>query len=191
MTDINELKQMLEVVDENGEFLRLEERKKIHELGLLHKETHLWFVTPDRGIIFQHRAKDKDTFPDLLDATVGGHVEPGDSYLETAIKECEEEAGVRLTEKDIKYITTLHVNHFDDVTKMTNNVLRAQYVYLFTGIISDLKIEDGKSQGFVSVPYELVMDMPESEKKKFIPSYYEEDYRNVFKLAIEKLGLNN
>jgi len=75
---MNELKQILEIVNENDEVIGLENRTKIHTEGLLHREIHVWFITPNGEIVFQHRAKDKDTYPDKLDATVGGHVEPND-----------------------------------------------------------------------------------------------------------------
>ena len=70
----------LNIVNEEGEIVGVETREDIHNQGLLHRECHVWFYTPAGEIIFQHRAKDKDTYPDLLDATVGGHVEIGSDY---------------------------------------------------------------------------------------------------------------
>lgn len=83
--------EMLNVVDENSNILKAEDRKVIHLQGLLHQEIHVYYFTKDGQLVFQHRAKDKDTFPDLLDATVGGHVEMGDSMEQTAVKEAAEE----------------------------------------------------------------------------------------------------
>ena len=59
----------------------------MHKKGLLHPEIHVWFYTPDKEIIFQHRAKNKDTYPDLLDATVGGHVDIGEYVDKAALRE--------------------------------------------------------------------------------------------------------
>lgn len=84
------MENILDIVDENDQIIGQATRDKIHRQGLLHREIHVYFITPQQEIIFQHRAKDKETFPDLLDATVGGHVEIGDSYELTAIKETEE-----------------------------------------------------------------------------------------------------
>ena len=74
---MNNQLELLEIINEHDEVIGLETRGKIHQDGLLHREIHVWFITPNGEIIFQHRAKDKDTYPDKLDATVGGHVEPG------------------------------------------------------------------------------------------------------------------
>lgn len=108
-----EIKEMLEVVDENDNVIGFETRAKIHREGLLHREIHVWFLTPEGEIVFQHRAKDKDTYPDKLDATVGGHVESNMSYEDTAIKECKEETG----NKFISLILNENMLNFFDKAK--------------------------------------------------------------------------
>jgi len=180
---------MLEVCDEEGKTLYLEDRKIIHQKGLLHREVHVWFFTPEREIIFQHRAKYKDTYPDLLDATVGGHVEPGDSLDQTAVKECAEETGLELGISDLIFVKNLRVTGLDKSTGMTNNVIRAQYVYLFSRDISELKLEEGKSQGFVKIPFDKLKNLSVEEKLKFIPHYYGSDYLQMFNEAVLKLGI--
>ena len=77
----------LNIIDEDGKIIGEETRENIHNRGLLHREIHVWFYTAKDEIIFQHREKDKDTYPDLLDATVGGHVEIGSDYENTALQE--------------------------------------------------------------------------------------------------------
>jgi isopentenyldiphosphate isomerase len=113
--------KLLNIVDENDNVIGEEERKVIHEKGLLHREVHVWFVTPDNQIIFQHRAKNKDTFPNLLDISVGGHVEIGDSYIETVIKEVDEETGVKIKQSDLIFIDKIRRDSKDEITKMSNN----------------------------------------------------------------------
>ena len=75
----------LNIIDEQENIIGEETRENIHNQGLLHREVHVWFYTPKGEIIFQHREKDKDTYPDLLDATVGGHVEISLDYENTAL----------------------------------------------------------------------------------------------------------
>ena len=99
--------EFLNIVSEDDEIIVPGTRERIHKEGLLHQEVHIYFVTPKKEIIFQHRAKDKDTFPDLLDATVGGHVEIGDSYEQTAIKEAEEETGIKINPLDLVFINKI------------------------------------------------------------------------------------
>jgi isopentenyldiphosphate isomerase len=129
-------------------------------------------VTPDGKIIFQHRAKDKDTYPDLLDATVGGHVEPGESYLDAAVKETMEETGFKLNPADLHELKKLRTRSEDKVTGMINNTFRMQYLYIFRGKISDLHIEKGKAVGFEAYSIEELQKMNDADKSKFIPVNY-------------------
>lgn len=176
---------LLSVVDEKGNAIGQETRENIHAKGLLHKEIHVWFYTPKGEIIFQHRGKNKDTFPNLLDATVGGHVEIGEDYKDTAIKEMEEETGVKAKPKNLQLVEYVRKKAYDPVTKMTNNVIRAIYAYKYSGKLSDLTVEPGKAQGFKAWPIKrLVEGLEESERKAFISAMLEKEYLELY----QKIG---
>jgi len=181
--------EMLEVVNNNDVVIGLESRKTIHEKGLLHREIHIWFMTPNREIIFQHRAKDKDTYPDLLDATVGGHVEPGMSYEDTAIKEGEEETGVKINLSKLKLTKKLFKKSFDQVTGRTNNTIRSQYVYLFEGNAGDLRVEEGKAIGFEVWKIDSLRTLGEEDKKRFIAFIFSDEFLDLFEEGQKLLGL--
>jgi len=184
---MNELKQILEIVNENDEVIGLENRTKIHTEGLLHREIHVFFLTPKGEIIFQHRAKDKDTYPDKLDATVGGHVDPKMNYEDTAVKECKEETGVDIDTSKLLFLTKMRKKSFDQVTGMTNNTFRSQYAYLYEGSIDDLQIEDGKATGFETRKIDDLFHLSEEEKSKFIQVLIGEDMLKLFNMAKETL----
>ena len=184
---MNELKQMLEVVDENDNIIGLETREKVHKDGLLHREIHVFFLTPQGEIIFQHRAKDKDAYPDKLDATVGGHVDPNMTYEETAIKECKEETGVDIDISKLLFLTKMRKKSFDQVTGMTNNTFRSQYAYFYEDSIDDLQIEDGKATGFETRKIDDLSHLSEEEKGKFTQVLIGEDMIKLFKIEKEKL----
>lgn len=117
-------KDKLNIVDKNDNIIGTESREVIHSKGLLHREVHVHFVTHKNEIIFQHRAKDKDTFPDLLDATVGGHVEIGDNYSESAIKESLEETGVEVRISDLIPLDKVHNKSEDKATGKINHAFQ-------------------------------------------------------------------
>ncbi|MFH1315833.1 MAG: NUDIX domain-containing protein [Candidatus Uhrbacteria bacterium] len=174
-------KDKLEVVDQDGNVLRIEERGKIHKEGLLHRETHVWLYTPDGNLIFQRRAKNVDTFPELLDATVGGHVEVGDDYMETAIKEAKEEAGIDLRPEDLHFIKYITITTHDPVTGNCNNSIKAHYAFCYQGDISDLKVEEGKAYGFEAWSIDQILNPPESIKPQFIRGYFDQVYQDIFR----------
>jgi 8-oxo-dGTP pyrophosphatase MutT (NUDIX family) len=182
--------EMLEIVDESGKVIGLEDRKIIHEKGLLHKEVHVIFVTPQKEIIFQHREKDKASWPDSLDATAGGHVDPGEDILSAATREASEETGLHISSADLVDVGIIRSNIYEPHTGVTNNVLRTCYGYLFIGKLEDLKIEAGKIIGFVKYRYEDLKSLSEAEKQKFIPERLEKSYMDMYQKIFTHLNIN-
>jgi len=170
----------LNVVDESGKIIGEETREHIHNQGLLHREIHVWFYTPKGEIIFQHREKDKDTYPDLLDATVGGHVEMGSDYENTALQELAEETGVKIEKNNLAFIQMIRSKTFDITTNKTNNVIRAIYAYRYEGRVEDLKVEKGKAVGFESWLLEKLFNISDEDKKRFISSIFEKQNLEIF-----------
>ncbi len=165
-------KEKLNIVDENDNVIGVEERNVIHEKGLLHREIHVYFVTPKNEIIFQHRAKSKDTFPDLLDGTVGGHVEIGDSYEKTAVKETLEETGLIISENNLISIDKVCDKSRDEVSGKINYAFKKEFVYIYEGRIEDLKIEKGKSFGFEVWTIKNLKNIEKKDVLRFVPYIY-------------------
>lgn len=176
MTDKNKLN----VIDEKGNITGIATRESIHANGLLHKEIHVWFYTPNGGIIFQHRAKNTDTYPDLLDATVGGHVEIGSDFDTTALREIEEETGIQAIKENLEFIHMVRSNTHDAITGKTNNVLRAVYAYRFDGAIEKLKIEKRNGLGFELWTLDTILHISFSHKKRFIPAMFDKEMLDIF-----------
>lgn len=170
----------LNIVDTGGNIIGEASREEIHKQGLLHREVHVWFYTPNGEIIFQHRAKGKETYPNLLDATSGGHVEIGDDFETTAVKEVVEETGVQVNKSDLHFICDQHTNSYDKVTKKRNNALRRVFAYLFTGKIDELKVEDSAGAGFEAWPIKKLSSLSDTEKERFIPTMYSKTELDIF-----------
>ncbi|MFW5887969.1 MAG: NUDIX hydrolase [Bacteriovoracia bacterium] len=186
MAEIKE--ELLEVVNEDDEIVGLETRKKVHENGLLHREIHIWFLTPNGEIVFQHRAKDKDTYPDKLDATVGGHVDPEMSYEDTAVKECKEETGVDIDPQKLVLLTKMRKKTFDEDTGLTNNTIRTLYAYLYEGDVNDLEVEEGKATGFEAWSIDKLTELNDKDKTRFIPTILTDEFLYYNEARIQLLG---
>lgn len=180
--------EKLNILDEQGNIIGEEYRDVIHQKGLLHGEIHVWCLTPDNKLIFQHRAKDKDTYPNLLDATAGGHVDLGETYDESAIKELREETGINAVIDDLVFLRTEIKNNHDEGTGMTNYARRNIYLYKPKVTIDNLTIESGKAIGFVSFPLAKLFELSEQEASRFIPTLLDESGLSLFK-DIEKINI--
>jgi isopentenyldiphosphate isomerase len=184
---MNKQQEMLEIVDENDQVIGQETRTKIHKEGLLHREIHVFFVTPKKEVIFQHRSKNKETFPDKLASMVGGHVELKSTYEETAIKETEEETGIVLSNKDLVFLTKIRNKIIDEFTNLINYAIVYEYGYLYKGAIENLKIEEGDSYGFEAFTINKLENLSEEEKARFIPAVVSKERMEIYKKAISLL----
>ncbi len=177
---------VLDIVDKNGKIIGQAPRLEVHQKGLLHREVHVWLYTPQGELIWQVRSPTKETFPGKLDASIGGHVDPGMDYLDSAIKEAEEEAGLKIKPKDLKHVTDIQISAFDPSTELTNNTIRRIYVLRYGGRVEDLKIEEGEATGFEAWPVAKLEKLSASEKGRFIPSLLNSECLTVYH-RIEKL----
>ncbi len=84
---------------------RVKPRGAVHRDGDWHRSVHVWVAGRDeRGapwLMFQRRSPRKDTWPNFLDATVGGHYRAGEALADT-LREVEEEIGVAVTIADLR-----------------------------------------------------------------------------------------
>ena len=105
------------------------------------------------------------------------------SYEETAIKECKEETGIDVDLSKLLFLTKMKRKSFDEITRKTNNTIRAQYAYLYEGGINDLKVEAGKAKGFELWKISDLSNLSESDKYKFIGLILSEDMLKLFDKA--------
>ncbi len=180
-------KNKFEVVNENDEVIDLEEKETIRKKGLLLRVALVWFFTPKGEIIFQHRSPNKDIHPDKLDGTVGGKVEPGHSYEETAIAETAEETGVIVKKEELIYLSKVRRSVFDEERRINDNNFTTHFAYCYKGDVKNLKIEEGKSLGFEVWAIDEFLSLSEEKKKIFIKDLVEEPSLTDIFRKIKKL----
>jgi isopentenyldiphosphate isomerase len=93
--------EKVDVLDERGEKTgQVAWKSEAHQLGLWHRCFHCWIVAPETPpggpyLFVQRRAAGKDTWPNRLDVTIGGHLGAGEETLD-GLREVEEELGLRV-----------------------------------------------------------------------------------------------
>ncbi|MGO9566400.1 MAG: NUDIX hydrolase [Desulfomonilaceae bacterium] len=92
---------ILEIVDSHDKVIGTGTRGEIHRLGLCHRAVHMFVFNPAGQIYVQRRSRSKDRHPGKLDSSAAGHVDPGETYEETAIRELREELGIQAKVKEI------------------------------------------------------------------------------------------
>jgi isopentenyl-diphosphate delta-isomerase len=179
----------LNLLNEKGEIIGEEFRSVIHQKGLLHGEVHVWLITPENEVIYQKRAADQETYPGLLDATAGGHIDLGESAEVSAYRELEEETGVVVEKGDLVFIDTkIGKPGYDEVTGLTNYAIKYTYAYLYDGSIENLVAAEG--DGFEKFSLDQLKNLSDKDKKRFIQRLISPEWIELFELAIKKLHEN-
>jgi isopentenyldiphosphate isomerase len=87
-------KELLEVVDKDGNVIGLGERSELHHNpSLIHRVVHVLIFNKEGDLLLQKRSCKKDIEPGKWDTSVGGHINPGESDREAAEREMKEELG--------------------------------------------------------------------------------------------------
>ncbi len=108
----------LATVDENGNIQNESVQRSVaHRDGVRHAASHVYIYKKINGcfwFLLQRRSKCKDSFPNCLDITSGGHVEKGSDFVSTALKELHEELGIIIAANELTPLFS-QINEYEAV----------------------------------------------------------------------------
>ncbi len=90
--------EYLTVVDENDQPVNTLPRDKIHARGLRHRAVHILVFNQQQQLFLQKRSMLKDLNKGLWDSSAAGHVDSGEHYDISAIRETREELGIDIAD---------------------------------------------------------------------------------------------
>lgn len=107
-------------------------KSEAHKNGWFHATVHVWLYTSTEKIVLQKRAMTKKVFPGLWDISVAGHVGAGEAIVPAALREVEEEIGLKLQPQElIKIGTRIHqVTH-------ANGIQDNEFHHVFIGELKE------------------------------------------------------
>lgn len=119
--------EWIDIVDEQGKSTgKIILKKEAHRLGILHSSVHIWIMDEENRILLQKRHPEKDTFPNLWDISVAGHIGAGESPIETAVREVAEELGLQILAEEYKKIGT-----FRQCIHHTNAIIDDEFHHIY------------------------------------------------------------
>lgn len=96
--------EAFEVLDPDGRPTgTIAPRDQVHAEGLWHAAVHVWVLTSEGAVVVQRRSVRKDLAGGLIDVSVGGHLRPGETWLQ-GLREAEEELGLVLGPADVEHL---------------------------------------------------------------------------------------
>ena len=89
--------EIFDIVNERDEVIGRKPRSEVHARGLLHRAVHVLVFNARGEFFLQKRSMNKDRQPGVWDSSCSGHVDSGEDYDQTAVRELREEIGLSLS----------------------------------------------------------------------------------------------
>lgn len=135
--------EIVAIVDENNTVVGSASRKEMRAKALPHRATYVLVFNSHGHLYVQKRTLTKDVFPGYYDPAAGGVVLAGEEYEQGAVREVEEEMGIRGVP-----LTPLFRFYHQDTH---NRVWGAVFSCVYDGEIV-LQEEEVESGAFMAVP---------------------------------------
>lgn len=167
--------EYIDIFDENNNPTGIvKEKKQAHEDGDFHITAHIWIINNKKELLLQKRSSSKKTHPNCWDISGAGHIKAGETVIEGAIRELNEELGVKTKESDLKFIS---------IVKSTKNPKNHefQYVYLLecNNKIEEYIFEDNEVSEVKYVYFEDLEKMVANKVEGLL--LHDEEYKKLFK----------
>lgn len=161
------MSELLDIVDERDVVIGQAERDVAHAEGLRIRLIYVWFYTPEGRVILQRRGATKKSYPNRLVSTVSGHVAAGDSYLEAAVRETEEETGVTVDAQALRHFATV-LRRAEQPGYITDG-FRSIFLHEFRGGIDNLTVEAEEGAGFELWECDVLLEALVQHPDNFVP----------------------
>jgi isopentenyldiphosphate isomerase len=163
--------ELVQLCDRKGNPTGSMSRKKAHRNGFLHWQVRVLIFNKKGEVFIQQRAPTKDVDPLLWEGSVSGHVGPGEDLVKAAIRETEEEAGLKIS--NLKLIGETIVTEHTEKNYM--------YIYMVKNITAPTKIDEKEVlQGNWEDPKFISKDIKKNPQK------YTPSFRKAWKMTSSK-----
>jgi|SRR5687768_14574077 len=151
------MKEYLEIFDaqnqpQNQQFLR----RQVHEAGHWHRTAQVYVLNQENELLCNLRHPSKDLFPQLWDVSIGGHLEPGESYETCALRELGEELGIIPEPEKLTYLATVKVDGADKIARLIDREHVGVFLYQTGLSLSEINFQREEITELRYLPLEIV-----------------------------------
>ena len=169
--------EYLDIYDKEGNLLGTKSPKKeAHDKGLWHASVHVWVLNSKGELLIQKRSPLMDNHPNEWDISAAGHVSSGEDYITSAMRETEEEIGLKIKPED--FIQIGLVKTMSKREGYINNEINPIYVVKMDLDPANIKKQKEEVSEVKFMPYKELQQLIESKDSSFVQ--HPEEYKILF-----------
>lgn len=176
--------EMFDVIDEHGVPTGvIKERGVVHREGAFHATSHIWIARfNEQGsydILLQKRSACKDSHPGCYDISSAGHISAGDEPLESAIREMEEELGIKAKPEELQEFGVQYKNYEGEFygKPFRDNQRSILYLYTEPVDVESLVLQESEIESVIWMEYHEALEAIRENKIK--NCIYEEEFEKL------------
>lgn len=165
--------EIFDIVDESG-FPTGEtvSRELAHAKGIRHRTAHVWIVRYYNGkwqLLLQKRSANKDSFPGYYDTSSAGHIPAGFEPRGSALRELQEELGIKAEEDDLLEIGMFRSNYAREFhgRLFVDNEVTTVFVYKKDVEIESLTLQEEEVEEVKWFDIDIVKEDMQKEERIF------------------------
>ena len=142
----------------------MKDRTQVHIDGDIHGTVHVWLVRYKEAgkfdILLQKRAAGKDAYAGCYDISSAGHVLSGQDFLESALRELEEELGIHAEPEQLNMIG-MHDGMMEAEfygKPFRNHEISAVYIYDAPVSDDDFKLQEEEVESVLWIDFDECRD---------------------------------
>jgi isopentenyldiphosphate isomerase len=168
----------IDILDNKGDKTReIATYDEVHETGLIHRAVHVWILNFKNEILLQKREKKRRAYPNYYDISISGHVSAGQTSLEAAQCEAEEELGLKISESQFLYLFTLEEHLVLNNRTYINNEFQDVYLVRKDIDLSQISFNDGEVEEVKFLSLDQFEKWTNGEGELLVP--HKEEYRRL------------
>ena len=161
-------------------------KPSIHKDGDWHKAVHIWILNSRSELLIQRRSSTKENYPNLWDISVAGHVSAGEDSTSSALREIEEEIGVRLNKEHLQHLFTTIEQVVLNEGAYIDNEIHDVYLVRTDLDISDITIQEEEVAEVKFINFQELKKKVLDGDNDFVP--HQEEYKKLFE-HLEKINI--
>jgi isopentenyl-diphosphate delta-isomerase len=164
--------EYLEIYDQDNQPLHiLKPRPLVHRDGDWHRSIQVFVVNAEEQLLCNLRSPYKDVYPAFWDISIGGHVAPEEPVLFTALRELEEELGIKVLPQELRFVTHCSTESTDASTGHTDREHVSVFLYQTYLIPGDFHMAEEEIDALEFLPISYIRQslLQEVPPFRFIP----------------------